>query len=76
MTEEHISLVEEPGSKYIGHVSPKSGSAVSVMLSIMDFMADNVVDNIVAVGCDSTVINTGQKGGVIRLMEQKLAKPL
>ena len=33
---------------------------LSVMSSIMDFIADNVVDtsNIVAVGCDGTVINT------------------
>ena len=44
------------------------------MSSIIEFMADNVVDtsNIVAVGCDGT----GQKGGVMRLMEQKLEKPL
>ena len=51
---------------------------LSVMSSIMDFIADNVVDtsNIVAVGCDGTVINTWQTGGVIRLMEQKLEKPL
>ena len=47
---------------------------LSVMSSIMDFIADNVVDtsNIVAVGCDGTVINTLQNGGFIRLMEQKL----
>ena len=28
------------------------------------------------VGCDGTVVNTGSKGGVIRLMEEELKKPL
>jgi len=35
--EEHVSLLQEPGSKYIGHVSPATGSAKSITSSILDF---------------------------------------
>lgn len=38
LTEEHVSLVEEPGGQYIGHVSPSSGSAADIVGSIMDYL--------------------------------------
>ena len=36
VTDKHISMVEEPCSKYIGHCSPKSGSAKDIACSIID----------------------------------------
>lgn len=29
--EEHISLIEEPNSRYVGHATPKSSSADSIV---------------------------------------------
>jgi hypothetical protein len=40
--EEHISLIEEPGSKYIGHVTPKSGSAQDVKNSLLNYLKDRL----------------------------------
>lgn len=75
--EEHISLVEEPGSKYMGHLAVKSGSAREISDCIAQFIetAQMKKDEIKALGCDGTAVNTGQKGGVIRLLETKLGKP-
>ena len=36
--EEHISLIQEPGSVYIGHTTPSSGSAKSITDSILNFL--------------------------------------
>lgn len=72
IAEEHIVLVSEPGSKYLGHVTPTTGSAISIKTSILDFLEKRLGNNlhkIVVVGCDGTVINTGLKNGVIRQLE-------
>lgn len=36
-TEEHISLISEPGSKYMGHLSPKNGSSACISKEIINF---------------------------------------
>ena len=76
--QEHISLIEEPGSKYLGHVTPASGTAEDVKQSLMNFLHERYesLDKFVAIGCDGTNVNTGRKGGIIALMEQELQKPL
>lgn len=78
ITEEHYTLIQEPGSEYIGHISPNSGSAEDITASISTFICSNVIDtsNLSAVGCDGTAINTGSKGGVIRRLELKIGRPL
>lgn len=78
VTEEHISLIDEPGSTYLGHTSPSDGSAVALQRSMMDCLSLNniSVDKLVAVACDGTNVNTGQHKGVIRLIEEELGKPL
>jgi hypothetical protein len=38
VVEEHISLIEEPGSKYIGHVTPASGTSEAIKLCLMNFL--------------------------------------
>ncbi|MDW3615058.1 MAG: hypothetical protein QN773_11365 [Nitrososphaeraceae archaeon] len=35
--EEAISLIEEPGSTYIGHITPASGTAENVQNEILTF---------------------------------------
>jgi len=78
ISEEHVSLIEEPGSTYIGHISPSNGSAAEIKRGIVDyFSANNIsLSNLVAIGCDGTNVNTGRINGVIRLIEKELGKPL
>ena len=75
---EHISLIEEPGSSYIGHIAVQKGSATSIADGIHDFLKskDIIMDDIVAIGSDGTAVNTGSTGGVNRLLELKLNRPL
>lgn len=75
---EHISLICEPGSLYLGHITPKSGTGKAIADSIMDFClsTDLKLDKIICIGCDGTVTNTGWKGGAIRHIELKLNRPL
>lgn len=76
--EEHISLISEPGSSFIGHTSPLSGSAKCIQRSIVHFLEEKNIstENLAAIGCDATVVNTGHKGGVIHLFEMHLGRPL
>ena len=78
VTKEHASLIHEPGSHYLGHISPITGSARNIFAAIMEFLHYNNFDlnDVVAIGCDGTAVNTGRKSGVIRLLEEKLEKPL
>lgn len=76
--EEHISLVEEPGSTYFGHVTPKSGSGKDIVASILNHMKEACIDKktIKALGCDGTATNTGVSNGAIVIFERALKQPV
>lgn len=76
--ESHISLVSEPDSRYIGHVSSTSGFAEDEFQAIWQHLETNSVDleYLQVAGADGTNTNTGWKGGVIRKLEEKLERPL
>ena len=78
ITEEHVTLVQEPGSHYIGHITPISGSARNIAATMMDFFSERDIDlkDIIAIGCDGTAVNTGSKGGIIRVLEENIQRPL
>ena len=78
ITQEHVTIIRQPESNYIGHISPESGTAKSITASLVEFFEKNKIDTefIEAIGCDGTVVNTGNKGGVITLLEQQLKKPM
>lgn len=78
VTEEHVTLVQEPDSHYLGHVTPIAGTSRNITATIMDFFHEKNIDleDIVVIGCDGTAVNTGIKGGIIRLIEEHLKKPL
>ncbi|CAH1106918.1 unnamed protein product [Psylliodes chrysocephalus] len=78
VTEEHVVLIEEPDSKYIGHISPKSGSALSILNAITEFFEkqSNALDCLEVIGCDGTNTNIGNKNGVITKLERNLKRPL
>lgn len=76
--EEHISLVQEPGGKYLGHLTPPRATGSEIANSIFCYLENNNFDyvKLVAIGCDGTATNTGWKNGVIRNLELKLGRPL
>lgn len=60
-SEAHVALIEEPGSKYIGHISLTAGeSAKEIAQGIIKFTkAYNMsFQNLSVIGCDGTNVNT------------------
>lgn len=57
--EEHIVLIQEPGSKYLGHITPVSGKAVNILDAINNEISEEVWSKISAIGSDGTNVNTG-----------------
>jgi len=78
VVEEHITLLTEPKSQYVGHFTTATGSSQSIVNGILDYCSSNEIsfDDVAAVGCDGTAVNTGRKGGVIKLLEDHFNKPL
>lgn len=76
--EDHYVILSEPGSNYFGHVTCESGTAKGIKDTIINHLKSKSVElsEIAVIGCDGTVLNTGFKGGVIRLMEEELNRPL
>lgn len=79
VAEEHIALIKEPGSKYLGHVSlAPHTKAIDILNGITSFIKENNINTtkLAVIGCDGTNVNTGWKGGAIRLLETHFKKPL
>lgn len=76
--EEHYSIIQEPGSIYVGHVSPSTGSSKVIASAILDYLKESnfSLDELDVIGCDGTVTNTGWKTGVIRTIEEEIKRPL
>lgn len=78
VVEDHISLIQEPGSYYLGHCTIDTGHAKAIVDSIKNvFTEKNVsLDNLKAIGSDGTNVNVGHSGGAIRLFELELNRPV
>ena len=79
--EEHISLLQEPGSKYIVYLTPESSTARVVTDAFINFFQGNgnKTEDLIAVGCNSTDVKTGQHGSIIKLLKfikETLNRPL
>lgn len=77
--EEHISIIKEPGSVYVGYAVPSHGTAKGLESAIFQIVTGQLnmsLEDTLAIGCDGTVTNTGKYGGVIRLLEKRLHRPL
>lgn len=76
--EEHYSIIQEPGSIYLGHVAPKSGSAKDIASTIISYFTEKDIslEHLDIIGCDGTNTNTGWKSGVIRQLEVQSGRPL
>ena len=77
-TEGQMTLVREPNSHYLDHLTPASTTAKDIHSSIVKFLltAEIETDGLVVIGCDGTNVNTGSLGGVIRLTEIQLGRPV
>ncbi|CAH1108696.1 unnamed protein product [Psylliodes chrysocephalus] len=75
---EHISLVKEPGSIYLGHLALLFGAAILIKDVILDFYnrKEILIESLIAVGCDGTNDNTETNAGIIRLLEIAINRPL
>ena len=78
IVEEHITVLTEPGSKYLGHFPLSNGSASNIANGLYNFCLQKNIDisKIDLIGCDGTNTNVGWKAGAIRKFEEKLGKPL
>lgn len=76
--EDHLSLIQEPGSKYVGHVNPLSGKAIDIANAILEYVAEKniTLTELVCVGCDGCQANTRKHNSVIRVLEERLGRPL
>ena len=65
--EEHITLISEPCSKYVGHVVPCSSTSQEIYNSIISKLGN--LSKLMLVGCDGAAVNTGRNAGIIRKLE-------
>lgn len=73
-----ISLITEPGSRYLSRITVATRTAPAVTTGILTCLQQKNIpmDSITIVDCDGTSVNTGVKGGIIRLPEVHLGHPL
>lgn len=76
--EEHITMVQEPGSIYLGHVTPPTGTSKDIEQAMFSYLTEKRtnLNSLVAIGCDGTNTNTGRKNGIIVLLEKRFGKPM
>ncbi|GBO07401.1 hypothetical protein AVEN_157517-1 [Araneus ventricosus] len=77
--EEHYSVVSEPGSTYLGHITHENGSSFDIFNNIYEYVTTALLDdfsNLAVLGCDGTVENTGVFNGLILRLELKQQRPI
>lgn len=71
--EEHIVLVQEPGSIYRDHITPVSGKAKDIAKNIYQFLKNTgPVNTITVIVANGTAVNTGKENEAIVLLEKEL----
>lgn len=75
--EDHYVIVSFPDGTYVDHVAPQSGKSDSVASEILSVLKErDSQKSLCAIVSDGTVVNTGMKNGIIRIIERELSKPL
>jgi hypothetical protein len=75
--EDHYVLVGEPGTVYLRHITLDRGTGIAIadgLHAAVDEMG--IMNKILAVGEDSTAVNTGPQCRAIHLLECRLGRPL
>ena len=71
--QENVTVISEPGSKYVDHFIPRSGKAAHIANELYDLLVEtDSLHSLSVIGADGTNVNTGWKGGAIRELELKL----
>ena len=71
--QDNITIISEPGGKYLDHISPENGTAPAIVKDLVPVIkATNSEKSMKAIGADGTAVNTGHLGGVIKLLEDAL----
>ena len=68
--EEHITLLKESGSIYLGHVVTDASDADEIFKAIIGRLGK--LDNLLLIGCDGANVNTGIHNGIIQKFENLL----
>ena len=78
MEEEYYCTIKEPNSEYTGNILVDNGSAKIIASGIFEFLKSKELETnkLIVLGCDDTVLNTGVKDGVLRIIELALNKAL
>ena len=80
--EEHYSMCSEPGGEYLTHFTPEPATekckpGEQIANGIYEWVARyKARKTLVALGGDSTNVNTGWQGGAIQYVEKKLGRKL
>lgn len=71
VVQDHISMVREPRSLFLSHVTVDEGGARCLADTIWNRLLDKNIDTttIKAIGCDGTNVNVGRKNGALRFLE-------
>ena len=73
--EEHVTVIAEP--EYVDHFTPKNGKSATLADELKIVVSENESSSsLKVIGADGTNVNTGEKGGAIKLLEDKLDRPL
>ena len=74
--EEHVPILSETASRYIVHLSPIDGKALTLAKDFLNILAESSSrDSLKAICCDGCSKNTGAKG-VIAIIENELGRAL
>jgi hypothetical protein len=68
--EENIFVLQEPGLNYLEHITIEKSTTKEVKKINLNYLSTKYgTKDLIAIGCDSTIVNTGYKAGAIRLKE-------
>lgn len=75
--EEHISLIEEPNSRYLGHVTPKDGTGKEIGKSLYKAVVNvDAAETVGVIGNDGCSANNGPDNGACACFESYMGKPM
>ena len=72
--ENHLTILNEPGSEYVCYTPLPSHKSVDILRGIVNSIPPEEFKEIMAIGADGTNTNTGGGGGAITLIERELKR--